>query len=97
MITGNPIVPAISSPSSGDSTGPGEPGTVGTLSFWAILRAVALSPIWRIYDHRKPDRTGDLQPLLGRFHRARRTGHRGHLELLGDLAGRGFVSHLADL
>ena len=31
MITGNPILSATLSPSSTSSTGPGEPGTVGTL------------------------------------------------------------------
>ena len=49
MITGKPIFSAILSPASLSSTGPGEPGTVGTLSFCASLRAAALSPIWRIW------------------------------------------------
>ena len=48
MITGNPSFWATLTPSSIDSTGPGEPGTVGTLSFCASLRAAALSPIWPI-------------------------------------------------
>jgi len=48
MMTGNPSSPATCCPSSSDSTGPGEPGTVGTPWFLASVRAAALSPIWRI-------------------------------------------------
>jgi len=49
MITGKRIFSAIFKPASASSTGPGEPGTVGTLSFCASLRPAALSPIWRIW------------------------------------------------
>ena len=49
MMTGNPIVSANASASSGSSIVPGEPGTVGTPASAARRRAVALSPICRIW------------------------------------------------
>src|SRR5437667_399814 len=38
MMTGKPSSPATCCPSSSDSTGPGEPGTVGTPCFLASVR-----------------------------------------------------------
>ena len=49
MMTGKPISCANASASSGSSIVPGEPGTVGTPASCASRRAVALSPIWRIW------------------------------------------------
>src|SRR5207245_379213 len=43
-----PLAQVHDPPVRGSASGPCEPGTVGTLSRWASLRAAALSPIWRI-------------------------------------------------
>ena len=49
MMTGKPIPSATCSASSGSSMVPSDPGTVGTPASFASRRAVALSPIWRIW------------------------------------------------
>ena len=48
MITGKPICSAKTCASSESSTGPGDPGTIGTLQACIVLRAAALSPMVRI-------------------------------------------------
>ncbi len=57
MITGKPIDSAKACASSGSSIVPGEPGTVGTPASEASRRAVALSPIWRIWSPVGPMKT----------------------------------------
>src|SRR5690242_20900984 len=51
----------------------------------------------RLDDHWKPDLLRDLEPRVRVLDRPRRTGHRGHFELLRELPRRRLVPHLADL
>src|SRR5207247_1713046 len=51
----------------------------------------------RLDDHGEADLLRDLQSRLRVLDRSGRARHRGHLELLRQLAGGGLVAHLADL
>ena len=62
MMTGKPIPSATCSASSGSSMVPSEPGTVGTPASFASRRAVALSPICRIWSARGPDERDVRRP-----------------------------------
>ncbi len=57
IITGNPISRATARASSNSSISPSEPGTVGTPTSIMVRRAVALSPMARIWSAVGPTKT----------------------------------------